>query len=97
MDEESDCSTRPGAVRTYVVRDLVERIGDIARMDMADRLALRRDGRLRELIPVSYRGVVEGALQLAERYAAERNLERRTLRVVERSSPPEKPAAKPVR
>jgi tetratricopeptide (TPR) repeat protein len=60
-------------VRTYVVRDLVERIGDIARMDMADRLALRRDGRLRELIPVSYRGVVEGALQLAQRYAAEKN------------------------
>ena len=59
--------------RTYVFQDLIERMGEIAKMDVAVRLQLMREGRLREVIPVSYRGVVGGLLGLAERYAGEKN------------------------
>jgi tetratricopeptide (TPR) repeat protein len=60
-------------IRTFVFQDLVDRMAQIARMEVADRLRLLREGRLREALPVSYRGVPEGLMQLATHYAQQQN------------------------
>ena len=59
--------------RTFVFEDLIERMAKIATLDIAERLQLIRYGRLDGTIPVTYRGVVEGQLDLARRYAQEQS------------------------
>jgi tetratricopeptide (TPR) repeat protein len=64
--------TRPGD--TFVFRDLIARIGRIATLDDAERTRLMREGESRTLLPVSYHGVAEGMLELAEKYLDRKNL-----------------------
>jgi hypothetical protein len=60
--------------RSVVFRDLICRMGRIAKLDPADRVRLTRSGELDKAMPISFRGVATGLFRIAAQYAREKNV-----------------------
>ena len=56
-----------------VFRDLLERIGRISRLDPGERVAATRQGSLNRVVPITFRGLASGLMQIARRYAGLRS------------------------
>jgi hypothetical protein len=83
--------------RTFVFRDLIERIEQIGKIAPARRLELIENGRLDDEVRVSFRGVPEGLVKLTKEYAREEKVGAayfsgsRAVKVAELASPSRNP------